>query len=283
MKIGLVGCGNMGGAMAHHLVDIGQDPVCFDQDAAARDRMSALGCETTASARDLARQCDVVILSLPRADIVRAVMDEINDDLRKGAVVLDTSTSEPGATRAMSARADSTGYGFVDAPVSGGPSAARTGSMTMLIGGADDHVARAQPVIDMLGGKIVRVGASGCGHAAKIANNMLCAANLVLVTEVMQLGKSEGVEPDDLLRAINAGSGRSGVSEVNYPRWVLSGSFDSGFTMGLMRKDVNLAIELAHQSGIAVDACRAVAAIWDESRDRLADHADFNEITRFER
>lgn len=283
MKIGLVGCGSMGGAMAHHLVDLGKNPFCFDQDETSRDRMSALGCETTLSARDLARQSDVVILSLPKADIVRAVMDEISDDIRKGAVVIDTSTSEPGTTRAMSARGDAAGYGFIDAPVSGGPLAARTGSMTMLIGGCDDHVASAQPVIDMLGEKIVRVGASGCGHAAKIANNMLCAANLVLVAEVMRLGKSEGVAPADLIRGINAGSGRSGVSEVNYPRWVLSESFDSGFTMGLMRKDVNLAIELARQSGVSIDGCQAIAAIWAASGDWLADQADFNEITRLER
>jgi 3-hydroxyisobutyrate dehydrogenase len=166
--------------------------------------------------------------------------------------------------------------------VSGGPIAALSGNMTMLIGGAEAAIEKSREILDMLGAKIVVVGPSGAGHAAKIANNMLCAANLVLVAEVVRLGESVGVSATDLLEGVNAGSGRSGVSEVNYSKWILNNTFDSGFTMGLMRKDVNLGIDLAKESGVPLNAFQAIAKVWSDSADEIPDTADFNEITKFQ-
>ena len=282
MKIGLAGCGSMGGAMASPRAGRAPAPMCFDPNPAQLARVAALGCTTVSSEAELAEHCDLIILSLPRADVVRAVMAAMHDHVQPGSVIIDTSTSEPNTTRALSASASDAGYSFIDAPVSGGPAAAGSGTMTMLIGGDDAAVAKAQPVLDMLGGKIVRVGPSGSGHAAKIANNLLCAANLVLVGEMVRLGEAAGVAAEDLLEGINAGSGRSGVSEVNFPRWVLNDAFDSGFTMGLMRKDVNLALELAATTGVELKAAKAIAKIWDDSRAEVPDEADFNCITQFQ-
>ncbi|MGI9492022.1 MAG: NAD-binding protein, partial [Geminicoccaceae bacterium] len=125
------------------------------------------------------------------------------------------------------------------------------------------------------------VGGSGAGHAAKIANNMLCAANLVLVAEAVRLGQAAGVDAKDLLEGVKAGSGRSGVSEVNFPKWILNEAFDSGFTMGLMRKDVNLAMQLAQSEGVALEGFAAIARIWLEGSKAIPDSADFNEITKY--
>jgi len=282
MKIGLIGCGNMGGAMAVHLAGSAHAPLCFDPDPQSLARVAAGGCQVAASQLEVAAACDLIILSLPTADIVRGVMEAITPHVAPGSVVIDTSTSEPGTTRDMNRLAKENGFSFVDAPVSGGPAAAGTGTMTMLIGGDDDAVLTAQPVLDLLGSKIVRVGPSGSGHAAKIANNLLCAANLVLVSEMVRLGVAAGVKAEDLLEGINAGSGRSGVSEVNFPRWILDESFDSGFTMGLMRKDVKLAIDLAAEQGMRLPASEAIADIWNRSRSEIADDADFNCITKYQ-
>ena len=112
------------------------------------------------------------------------------------------------------------------------------------------------------GKTVALVGASGAGHAAKIANNMLCAANLVLVAEAVRMCEAAGVDAEGLLEGVNAGSGRSGVSEVNFPKWILNGAFDSGFTMGLMRKDVGLALDLAKQTGVHLDGFKGIADIW---------------------
>jgi len=273
MRLGVIGCGNMGGGMAAHLLECGQDVRCYDPAPDVLRDLKTLGAIGAASAYILAMECDVIVLSLPSAAVVGAVMAEITPVLQPGSVVLDTSTSEPETSKAMAALAATKGFAFVDGPVSGGPSAARSGSMTMLLGGDDDAINRLKPVTDLLTAKTVVVGGSGAGHAAKIANNMLCAANL--------LGKAAGVEAKDLLEGINAGSGRSGVSEVNFPRWVLNEAFDSGFTMGLMRKDVNLAMDLAKSNGIDLDGFATIARIWLEGSIKIADQADFNEITKF--
>lgn len=282
MKLGVIGCGNMGGGMAAHLLESGQDVHCYDQDSDVLEGLKALGAIGHASAFDLAAECDVIILSLPKAAVVRAVMMEIAPRLQPKSIILDTSTSEPEMSKAMAALAKTRGFAFVDGPVSGGPSAARSGSMTMLLGGGEDAINRLKPVINLLTAKAVVVGDSGAGHAAKIANNMLCAANLVLVAEAVRLGRAAGVEAEDLLEGINAGSGRSGVSEVNFPRWVLNETFDSGFTMGLMRKDVSLALDLAKNSGVDLQGFEAIAEIWLDGSKEIPDRADFNEVTKYD-
>jgi len=282
MKLGMIGCGNMGGGMTAQLLKCGQDVRCYDPDPNVLGRMKALGAISLASAPDLAKDCDRIILSLPKAAVVRAVMIEIASSIQLNSVVLDTSTSEPETSQEMSALGVAKGFAFVDGPVSGGPMAAHAGSMTMLLGGDGDAIKRLEPVTDLLTAKTVVVGGSGAGHAAKIANNMLCAANLVLVAEAVRLGKAAGIEAENLLEGINAGSGRSGVSEVNFPKWVLNGAFDSGFSMGLMRKDVSLAMELAKHMDVDLNGFARIADIWLESSKQIPDAADFNEITAYD-
>lgn len=282
MKIGIIGCGNMGGGMAAHLVDLKQDITCFDPDKNNLEIAVKNGAKRSDSLQALAQSCDFIILSLPKADVVRTVMQEINEFIKVDTIVLDTSTSEPETTKTMAAQASENYYAFLDAPVSGGPAAARSGNMTMLIGGPEPAIIKSRDLLDMLGAKIVIVGPSGSGHAAKIANNMLCAANLVLVAEAIRLGEAVGVSANDLLEGVNAGSGRSGVSEVNFPKWILNDAFDSGFTMGLMRKDVKLGVDLAKEAGVSLNAFQAIAKQWTDSSDTIPDSADFNEITKFE-
>ena len=282
LRIGVVGCGNMGGGMARRLADRGMDVSVFDASERTREELARSGITVAASAGALARSLDLLILSLPRAAIVERVMDEVHEAVPEGGVVLDTSTSEPTTSQRLSARAAERGYAFLDAPVSGGPAAAASGTMTMLLGGDTQVLERVEPALELLTGKRVVVGGSGAGHAAKIANNMLCAANLVLVAEALKLGEAAGIPAASLLEGVNAGSGRSGVSEVNYPRWILNGAYDSGFTMGLMRKDVRLALALAEEKGVALPGFTGIARLWEKSAAAIPDGADFNEICRHE-
>lgn len=277
--IGVVGCGAMGGAMIARLVEKGHDVHCFDAMPEARARAAAKGGKACESLAELAQKCDQIILSLPKAEVVASVMADLAPRVQDGAIILDTSTSEPDTTKALAAAAQ--GYTFIDGPVSGGPGGARAGTMTMVLGGPADAIAALRSVLDDLTAKTVHVGPAGAGHAAKIANNLLCAANLVLVSEMARLANSNGIPLANLLQGVNAGSGRSAVSEVNFPKWILNGAFDSGFTMGLMRKDVGLAIKLAAQGGLDLPVTRSVAEIWEASRDEVADSADFNEIFNF--
>jgi len=278
MQLGIIGCGNMGGGMVAHLIARGIGVTCFDPNAENSQKMANLGANLAESGADLADCCDVILLSLPKAAVVDAVMREMLEHIKAGTIVLDTSTSEPGTSQAMSALGAEYGFAFLDGPVSGGPVAARAGTMTMLLGGDLDAIARLRPILDVLTAKTVTVGGSGAGHAAKIANNLLCAANLVLVAEAVRMGQAAGVRPEDLLEGINAGSGRSGVSEVNFPKWVLNEAFDSGFTMGLMRKDVKLALDLANRSGVKLDGFEPIADIWLNRSTNVPDADDFNAI-----
>ncbi|AZV80421.1 NAD(P)-dependent oxidoreductase [Parasedimentitalea marina] len=270
----------MGGGMAAQLIENDSELICYDPNPEILSKMRNLGAICAKTASELAQLADIIILSLPKATVVDAVMRDIVSDIRPDSIVLDTSTSEPATSQAMAVLGDANGFSFIDGPVSGGPAAANAGTMTMLLGGNASAIKRLTPVLDILTAKTVIVGGSGAGHAAKIANNMLCAANLVLLGEAVRLGQAAGVAPEDLLQGINAGSGRSGVSEVNFPKWILNNAFNSGFTMGLMRKDVGLALDLAHGTGVDLSGFAQIADIWLNASRDISDSADFNEIVK---
>ena len=280
MKIGVIGCGNMGGGMVRQLVAAGLEVSCYDPDVEIQSRMRSLGADVANSAGSLVAGQEIIILSLPKAEVVEAVMAEASPQIEAGAIVLDTSTSTPATSQAMAKLGETLGFDFIDGPVSGGPAAANAGTMTMLLAGQQGAIDRLKPVTDILTSKAVVVGASGAGHAAKIANNMLCAANLVLVAEAVRMCEAAGVPAEGLLEGVNAGSGRSGVSEVNFPKWILNDAFDSGFTMGLMRKDVGLALELAKGTGVDLRGFAGIADLWLSRSGDIPDTADFNEITK---
>ena len=278
--IGLVGLGAMGSGYLARLMEQNCDLMCYDAMPEARKRAREAGAKVAGSLAELST-CDTILLSLPTAAIVSAVMEELGPHLRPGAIVVDTSTSEPDTTKRLAAKALNSGYSFLDGPVSGGPLGARSGTMTMVVGGDATAFAKVRPLLELMTAKLVHIGPSGAGHTVKIANNLLCAANLVVMSEMAQMAEHAGISLSELLTGINAGSGRSGVSEVNFPKWITNEAYDSGFTMGLMRKDVGLATSLAKRLGITLPATEAIASIWENSREMLEDSADFNEIYKY--
>ena len=183
----------MGGGMAKQLLSAGSALTCYDPSDDALNAIGAHGATTATSGGALAKASTVIILSLPKAAVVDAVMQDILPHIQPGTIILDTSTSEPATSQAMSALGEKHGFSFIDGPVSGGPAAANAGTMTMLLGGTPAAIEALTPVLDIITAKTVIVGKSGAGHAAKIANNMLCAANLVLVAEAVRLGEAAGV------------------------------------------------------------------------------------------
>ena len=279
--IGVIGLGNMGRGMALSLQRGGFTVVGSDASAGTRARLAADGVPVVESIQEVMAQADAVILSLPTAAIVAQVVagpDGLLGHAKAGVLVVDTSTSHPETTRRLAAQLATVGMPLIDAPVSGGPKGAIGGTMTMVIGGAEADVARAEPVLAAMSAKRVHVGAVGAGHVAKIANNLLCAAHLAIAGEVTRMAEQAGVPTERLLKGINAGSGRSFVTEHNFPTWVTSGAFDSGFTMKLMRKDVGLSQDLIAALGIDLPLSRKVAELWSDSARTIADDEDFNRI-----
>jgi 3-hydroxyisobutyrate dehydrogenase len=255
----------MGGAMAARLAGSGALVAGFDLDP-ARGGVARLA--------DVA--APVVLLSLPAEQAVAAVLDLLLPVLPPGSVIADTSTLSPLAARDFAQRVAAAGHAYLDAPVSGGPAGAAAGTLTMMLGGEADALERARPVLELIAARIVHVGAAGAGQVAKLVNNLLVATHLVVAGEALRLGALAGVAPEALLPVINAASGRSAATEVNFPRWVLSGSFDSGFTAGLMRKDVRLALDLARAVGAEPAACGAAASLWEALP--VGDGEDFNRL-----
>ncbi|EGG95529.1 3-hydroxyisobutyrate dehydrogenase family protein [gamma proteobacterium IMCC1989] len=277
--IGIVGLGNMGNGMAQSLLREGFTVIGTDLGEEQKHAAKALGVDVVADVQALCAKTNTILLSLPMAKHVQAVIKGdggIIEYAQAGTLIIDTSTSEPEVTRALATELAKLGHHLLDCPVSGGPAGAATGTMVMVVGGELSALARAQPCLDALSTKVVHMGASGSGHVAKLINNLLCAAHLVTTAEAVALGKKAGLDPAVLIDGLNAGSGRSAISEVNFPRWILNDAFNSGFSMQLMRKDVRLAKNLIDDMGLTLQLSDQVASLWAESESTLPDQDDFN-------
>lgn len=279
--ITVIGLGNMGRGMALTLHRAGYTVLGSDVDAEACKRLGDDGINTLAP--DAIGDSDLYLLSLPTSTHVEQVLKDAPGLLERapaGSVIMDTSTSDPKVSRRLAGEVRTANLEWLDAPVSGGPSGAISGQLGMLLGGSTATVARLQPVLDTLAAKTTHVGGPGSGHVVKLANNYLCAAHLLTTAEAVAMAQSAGVDPEACLQGLNSGSGRSAVSEVNFPRWILSGSFDSGFTMGLMRKDLRLACQTAHDQQMPPGLLESVVEAWQSNTEMLPDSEDFNAITR---
>ncbi len=283
--IGVVGLGNMGRGMALSLKRGGFAVLGTDASAQTRAALAAEGIEVFDTVAALCTKADVIVLSLPTAAIVESVVcgdGGILAHSREGLIVVDTSTSEPAVTRKLSALLADRGVSLIDAPVSGGPKGAITGTMTMVMGGAAAAIAQVEPVLAAMSAKRVHVGASGAGHVVKIINNLLCAAHLLTGAEAVRMAREAGLDPEQMLEGLNAGSGRSGVTQVNFPTWILNNTFNSGFTMKLMRKDVGLAEKLVGELGLDLPLAELTAKLWSGSAATIADDDDFNRIVELQ-
>jgi 3-hydroxyisobutyrate dehydrogenase len=278
LKIGVIGLGNMGGGMAATLASKGFDVSGFDLAHTALEKAQAKGVKPVAEREQLIASVEVLILSLPKAEHVEAVCLGANGILalgKPGLIVVDTTTSTPEASRKVAAALKVKGIAFIDAPVSGGPKGAATGTMSMVIGAEDDDLARVMPILEGMSGTRVHIGQTGAGNVAKIANNMLTACHLISTAEALSMAAKAGVDPAKLLEGLNAGSGRSSATQAMFPTWVMNKAYDSGFTMGLMRKDVGLARDLCASLDLDLPLSRAVADLWQASSATLPDADDF--------
>jgi 3-hydroxyisobutyrate dehydrogenase len=282
--IGVAGLGNMGRGMALSLQRGGYTVSGYDPAPAALQGIAREGVGTFDSVAALAAAVDVLILSLPTSDVVEAVVfgaDGVLAGAKAGLLVVDTTTADPNSTRKVAAALAERGVRFIDAPVSGGPKGAATGTMTMVLGGAAEDVAAVTPVLEAISAKRVHVGPVGAGHVTKLLNNLMCGAHLIVAGEAARIAAAAGLDPQQIFEGVNAGSGRSGVTQVNYPTWVFNDAFDSGFTMKLMRKDLRLAMGLLNELGTPAPLADEVGRLWAASGETVADGEDFNRIVQF--
>ncbi|WP_190813837.1 NAD(P)-dependent oxidoreductase [Saccharopolyspora pogona] len=277
-QIAVVGLGSMGGAMASTLHRAGWQVSGFDPSPDARSAAGSGGIRTVDDVGLLAGT-PCVVLSLPSAHLVEATVPQL---LETGTIaIVDTTTSEPATSAKLAALAAERGAAFVDAPVSGGRDGAATGRLTAFVGATPEALDAARPVLEALtGGQFQHLGGPGSGNVVKLLNNVLAAANLVSVGEALAVAKAYGVDPAIAAAGISGASGGSKVSAAMYPDWVLSGTHDSGFSLGLMARDAALAIEIAGQRGEQPGLLAAASQRWQDALARLGPSADFTEIAR---
>lgn len=268
MKLAVVGLGNMGGRIAARLIHAGHDITVFDANEALRELYARQGAKTSDSLATLAENCDVVLMVLPNAEIVKAVVlgqegePGLITGLRPGSIVVDMTTSIPDVTRALAATLAEQGVHMLDAPVTGGVSKAESGQLTIMVGGAAEVLEQVRPPLTELASAIIHVGETGAGHTAKALNNLISATTLTITAEAMAIGVRMGLDAGKLLDVINNGSGRSGSSELKFPQQVLTGKFERGFTMSLMVKDLGIALSMGQTYNIPSPVSAAVNELW---------------------
>ena len=266
MDVGFIGLGRMGGAIARRLMKA-RPLTVFDLKQEAIAAQAGEGATPVASAAELARRSDVVMLCLPTSNDVGRVLFEagVAEALAPGKVIVDMTTGDPTATRRMATRVAEAGRHMIDAPVSGGPMGAEAGTLAIMVGAPDDLFARVRPVLEEISPNVMHAGGVGAGHTMKLVNNLASAGNRLVAFEALTLAAKNGLDPATCVAIMQKSSGRSFATEVIFPRFILTGTLKQDFTIGLMHKDVSLATRLGAESETPLAIGEMVRAVLDEA------------------
>lgn len=216
MKIGLIGAGVMGSAIGVRLLAEGCALAFFDPSADAGAELLAAGARRAASAADAAQDAAFIITSLNSADIVeKAVFGPggVAEGAAAGAVLVDMSSIDPARTRAMAERLGASGLRWVDAPLSGGAPAARAGTLTLMLGGTEEDIAAAEPLLALLSARRTHMGPAGAGQTVKLVNQILCAANFLAVAEAVRFAEAQGIDASLIPAALEGGRADSRIMQ----------------------------------------------------------------------
>lgn len=250
-QVGFIGLGNMGGRMTKCLVRGGVDVLGYDVNP---DVVTEAGARLAGSAGAVARDCDVVLLSLPDSRVIEPVVlgpGGILEGAREGQVVVDLSTASPPSTRRIHGLLAERGAAYLDAGISGGAAAADVGKLTLMVGGDAQVLERVRPVLDLFSSNVFHVGGSGAGHTTKLLNNFLNAVSLAATSEVMVAAKKSGLDLAVALDVFNKSSGVNFATMNRFPKIISGDYLKGGLTNTLMMKDVVLYTELASELGVA--------------------------------
>lgn len=282
--IAFFGLGRMGLPMAGHLVTLGHEVRGVDPNRAACEAHVRAGGQYLEPSQAVAG-AGVVITMLPDGKVVQQALLEgdrpLVDALQEGAIVIDMSSSSPVDTLELGRKLEGRGIVLLDAPVSGGVKKAEDASLTIMVGGAEAAVARVRPLLEAMGARIFETGILGSGHAMKALNNYVSAAGLAAACEAVIVGRKFGLDPEAMVDILNVSTGRNNSTEVKMKPFVLSQTYDAGFGLALMAKDLRTADELAHHVGFAAPLSRCCQALWTRASETLGPGADHTEIYRF--
>jgi 3-hydroxyisobutyrate dehydrogenase len=285
--IAFIGLGNMGGPMAANLVKAGHEVRGFDLVAALRDEAAKTGVGIAGSGIDAVKDADAIVTMLPAGKHVRAVFAEIVPHAKPGAVIIDSSTIDVDSARAAHGLAAQRKLLSLDAPVSGGTGGAKVGTLTFMCGGTEDAFAAAKPILENMGKRIVHCGGAGAGQAAKICNNMILGATMIVTCEAFVLAEKLGLSHQALFDVASTSSGQS-WSLTTYcpvpgpvPASPANNSYKPGFAAALMLKDLKLAQEAANSAGANTPIGAHAAELYTQYNEAGNEGADFSGIIQY--
>ena len=285
-RIGFIGLGAMGGAMAGYLAKNGHVVTGYDVNPARAAAAAQAGVAPAASAAEAARDAGIVMSSLPTPAAVRAAYlgaDGVLTRARAGAVLIDLSTIDPDTWKDVARAAAAQGLACLDAPVSGGPVEAGSGKLVLIVGGEEAVLDRCRPVLATLGTEIHHVGPLGSAQVVKIVNNVMSMGNVAVAAEAMVLGVKAGMDPQRLFDILSTSGGRSHHFLKRFPN-VLAGDFEPRFSIALSRKDLGLAARLAESLGVPMLTMSIVRQVYEAAAAAGLDGRDMAAVTAlFER
>jgi 2-hydroxy-3-oxopropionate reductase len=268
--------------MAKNLIKAGFKLVVYDK-YAKFDDLVAMGAEGAASSRDVASKSDVIITMLPNSPHVKEAIlgaDGVIEGIKNGTIVIDMSSIAPAASQEVGAALKAKGAAFLDAPVSGGEPKAIDGTLAIMVGGDKDTFEKVKPILEKMGASVVLVGGTGAGNVTKLANQIVVALNIAAVSEAFVLATKAGVNPQSVLDAIKGGLAGSAVMNAKVPM-ILDGNFKPGFRIELHIKDLQNALDTAHNLSVPVPLTASVMETLQALKAEGMAANDHSAIVRF--
>jgi 3-hydroxyisobutyrate dehydrogenase-like beta-hydroxyacid dehydrogenase len=283
-RIGFVGLGRMGNPIARRLKEQGYELIVHDSNPLAAQRFR--DCESYPDARTVADHADVIFVSLPTPETVRSVVIGPSGlkDGKRMRYVIDLSTTGPRVAREMAEMLTAHGKTLIDAPVTGGVAGAHNGVLTMMLGAPEPAIAEAKSILSAIANKLVIAGyRAGDGQMLKVINNLLSFIALEATAEAMALGVKAGLNPDSKLDTFNSGTGRNSATEEKFPRAVMTRSFDFGFPVRGVMKDMGLCLAEAEALGVPMPVGMCSRQIWSMAMAERGDEDMTSIVKLFER
>lgn len=265
LKVGYIGLGLMGKSVARNILKAGFPVVVHNRSRAAVDELAGEGAIPAASPREVAEQVDVVFTNLPDTPDVELValgQQGIVAGAHPGLIFVDNSTIKPAAAKAIAARLGEAGVQALDAPVSGGDIGAREGTLTIMVGGPAEALEKVMPVFQAMGKKITHIGPAGTGQIAKAANQIMVAAQMVAMGELLIFAQKAGADPQKVIEAIKGGAAQCWTLDVKPPR-LFAGNRKPGFKARMQAKDLNIVIDSAREFGAPVPATALATQLYN--------------------
>jgi 3-hydroxyisobutyrate dehydrogenase len=286
--IAFIGLGLMGVPMVNNLLKAGFKVTGFDLNSEVAEKFSGQNnFKFSKTAVEAVRDAAVTILMLPDSSIIDGVIwgkgdqQGISAHLKKGSFLVDMSSASPVSSRDNNRKLTEIGISYVDAPVSGGVKKAIDGTLSIIVGGSSEDFEKTYPLLEVMGKSITHVGAAGAAHAVKALNNYISAAGLIAVSESLIAAEKFGLDTHVVNKVFNTSTGKNNTTENKVENFMLSGAFNSGFSLALMSKDVQIALKFIEDMGCYSNLAQQCVKTSEEANQSLGKGADHTAVFKY--